>query len=359
MTPKAKKLSKLRVAVVSLVDRGANQIPVVLKAFQGDDNLRVWKSASRAADSGRTLYGIVAVPDTLDAHGEWQDRETIQKAAHEFLRDGGKYDINHDMNLLSRDAVHVAESLIIQKGDPRFSGWKDDLGRPVNEDGAWGIVLKINDQGLQTKINDGKINGLSLYGFAIKTEEPVPVQKTQHQQDRDMTPEELKALTEAMTAAVAKGLEPVIKALTPAAAPAATPAPAPVAKAFDPLTASDEEILRHQHAIEVAELAKQFNLGNLEEIKEYRLAKKSLDETLAQEIQKTREERRFRLRPGGSQPAGDIFNGASLPAPSAGFTAQPPAQGQVVLAGTDLALPGDIGAVVASIEKRYAPAKKS
>ncbi|MGQ7174092.1 XkdF-like putative serine protease domain-containing protein, partial [Escherichia sp. R-CC3] len=33
----------------------------------------------------RLVYGIVYEPDTLDAHGDFTDAETIEKAAHEFM----------------------------------------------------------------------------------------------------------------------------------------------------------------------------------------------------------------------------------------------------------------------------------
>jgi hypothetical protein len=124
--------------------------------------------------------------------------------------------------VLKADQASVAETFIVQKGDPRFQGWVDNYGTPVDATDAWGMLIKISDPGLRKAVKDGRIAGLSLFGLA----EVEPIAKSTSILET-MTEAELKALLDARDAQL---LEAITKAVAPKAPAApATPA-APVAK---------------------------------------------------------------------------------------------------------------------------------
>lgn len=230
-----RRIRKARIDFVSLCGAGMNAMPVILK---GADTVKVEALVKSVGDK---LLGIVAVPETVDLEGDVIDKATISETAADFLARRGSIDMDHDGSALDGRA-DITASWIVDAGDSRFQGWTDVQGNPVNLDGAWAVEIQINDPELQEAAARGEIGGLSMGGRAIfeqvekaqentggdvapgTTEDPQSNQST-------MTPEEIQEL---VAAAIAKHAEAA--------------APEPVAEtepAFDPFSASPEELAKH------------------------------------------------------------------------------------------------------------------
>ncbi len=98
--------------------------------------------------------GIVYEPNTVDADGDWTDREEIFKAMESFAKNGFNLGEQHAG---SADAV-VVES---------FQAERDTYkGRDYIPAGAWYMTVKVLDDDLWAKIKKGKINSFSMAGNA-------------------------------------------------------------------------------------------------------------------------------------------------------------------------------------------------
>jgi hypothetical protein len=151
----AKRIAKLRVEYISLVDEPANRKPIIYKSNSAGTKARVdilFTHLRKNAKKG-LIYGVVYEPDTVDTQGDWADAETIEKAAHEFVAAGKvrQIDMHHDEQ---PGKGTVIESFILRGSDPRF---------PNVKKGAWCVVIKVADE---YKSRMGEIGGLSLQGLA-------------------------------------------------------------------------------------------------------------------------------------------------------------------------------------------------
>jgi hypothetical protein len=212
------------------------------------------------------VYALVYLPDSPDKEGDVASREVIKAMAHDFLTNaaevGGGIDIEHNFKTLGPDQVRLAETFIVQKGDPRFEGWKDNDGNLVNPEGSWGIALKVLDPTLRSEFENGELNGVSMYGFAeletIGKSEDRP-HNLNKQDDDKMTPQEMKELA----TEIAKAIQP--------AAPAAPEVPTKVEFEGDPF--NPEDVARHAETV----LFKSLDLAKPADLKRWQdhLAKKA------------------------------------------------------------------------------------
>lgn len=187
-----RRILKARIKFISLVPKGANRMPVILKD-DGCFSLDVLTKFSNGE-----LLGLVYSPEIRDSQGDIASVEVIREMAHLFSKEGKGIDIRHDQKALAKDRAFVAESFIVQEGDPRFTGFQDLTGASVEAAGSWGVVIKIEDQDLRSKFESGEFNGLSMGGHAH-----VVAEKQEEENDMGVTLEDLN-----------KANEPVIAALT-------------------------------------------------------------------------------------------------------------------------------------------------
>lgn len=142
-----KELKNLTVTEVSILtgDKNpANGESVIVK----DDSLKIIAKAEKTIDG--LIYCTVMKANTPDSDGEQADQETIQKAAHEFLKNHRAIDENHNHNALQ--GVTVAESYIADNGD-------------------WKAVFDVSGNAeMLEKAAKGEITGVSIYGKAQKVE---------------------------------------------------------------------------------------------------------------------------------------------------------------------------------------------
>jgi len=264
----SRRIKRAKITHLSLCPKGVNQMPVLYKA----DGSFELECISKMDDQG-DLLALVYVPERPDAEGDVASAEVIKGFAHDFLRHGGHIDIVHDLKPVGVDRAHVAETFIVQKGDPRFTDWKDDAGKALDATGSWGTLIKIHDPELKRLYREGGWRGVSMYGQAHVE----PVAKSSLPTTNTMTPEELKkALADALAAQNATLVESLSKALK-AALPEAPAAPAPVAKAepvaFEGDPSNLEDLAKHEEKV----LLKSLDLSKPADIATWRahLAKKA------------------------------------------------------------------------------------
>ena len=158
-----RRIKKARAQFISLVPRGANGLTCLYKS--ADSTVEFGPLSKFDEDKGE-LVSVVYAPEIRDSQGDIASAEVIKDMAYASAREGVDLDIRHDGKVLSKDRAYIAERFIIQKGDPRFQGWKNYAGQPVDVTGGWGIVAKIEDPALRKLYKDGAWNGTSLQGPA-------------------------------------------------------------------------------------------------------------------------------------------------------------------------------------------------
>jgi hypothetical protein len=200
---------------VSLCRRGKNRLPVLVKS-EGDQQSITWTPLVKYDEDKGEMLTLVTIPEHFDSDGDVSGPEVVKKMCDTWALNGGQVDINHDLQVLSRDQVFVAENYIVSKGDERFEGWVDLDGEPVDATGGWAQRYVFLDEDLKKAAREGEIGGVSLYGPAQvetlskmdaegvlaelaslvrahrESADPDPSDPTSI--DLDMKPEELKAM---------------------------------------------------------------------------------------------------------------------------------------------------------------------
>ena len=92
------------------------------------------------------VYGIVYSPDKVDLQGDTATAETIRKAEQTFMKQGRlkNIDTNHQF---AKVQAFVTETWIVKASDPMFP----------NDEGAWAVGIKIEDEALWKGLQDGKL----------------------------------------------------------------------------------------------------------------------------------------------------------------------------------------------------------
>lgn len=165
-----RRIKRANVKFVSLCKRGKNRLPVLYKSEDGSIEFQTLSKASETFDEKGELLCVVYPANLPDADKDFAGPDGIKSMAYSFMRNGANIDVQHDGKALTKEQAYPAESFIIQKGDPRFVGWKDDAGKEVNTEGSWGAVFKIEDPTLRKLYREGGWDGVSLFGTAEEIE---------------------------------------------------------------------------------------------------------------------------------------------------------------------------------------------
>ena len=159
MAIRRRKLKNLKVEYISYVDKAANLRSFYLtkryeeEKHKPDFQMNV-KLICNADNEEKKVYGIVYAPNTVDAHGDWTDEKTLEKAAHQFMLDYQKIDSMHN---LEEGAGKVIESFIAPTD---FVVNNETITK-----GTWVIATQATDE-VWERIKKGEITGYSLYGTA-------------------------------------------------------------------------------------------------------------------------------------------------------------------------------------------------
>jgi hypothetical protein len=155
------KLLNLNVNFISVVDDGANRMPIIYKNDAGDQvrfdlPLRLLK----ADEEKGIIYGVVYPPNTVDTQGDWADAPTIERAAHDFLLKGKvrMVDTMHDYTPIDGGVVES----FIKNGEAK--------NYPDAPDGSWLVAIKPDDM-TKMRVKSGELRGLSLAGTALPDNE--------------------------------------------------------------------------------------------------------------------------------------------------------------------------------------------
>lgn len=264
-----RRIKKAKVKFISLVPKGANKMPVIYKSDDTVEIQTLVKADDNFSENGE-LLAVVYAPDLIDSQGDFATSAVVKDMCYDAAKRGEQIDVRHNGQALSRDQAYVAERFLIQKGDERFSDWKDYEGNPVDLTGAWATVLKIEDAYLRKLYREGEWGGVSIGGEAVfdevKADDMKAVVKSVFSElfnkspktstkDGDMTPEELKKILEEREKALLASITKSIKG-TSDPEPASADDSRPVFKG-DPTDA--KEVAKHAEALRRYELGQRLS----------------------------------------------------------------------------------------------------
>ena len=217
-----RRIKKARCKIISLCPRGMNKTKALFKDADGNPYTEFSAMARMRKGAEGLLDILVAVPEHEDAEGDIVSRAVIQDIAHNFIpgMQGSGIDILHSLETLEPEDAHICETFIVQKNDPRFQDAVDDDGKPINIDGAWGAVMKLDNPAVRALYEVEGWHGASMYGSMIV--EPLTkadfanalasrLGDTPNSQETDMNEEKmaemLKSFGETLTAVLTKSIE--------------------------------------------------------------------------------------------------------------------------------------------------------
>ncbi len=164
------RLHDIEVAVISLVNKGANKKRIIFKSQDLPDEPTLNRNIEirKTVEDERMVYGIVYAPDEIDTDGHTASAEEIKKASENFMKAGRTTSIDKQHNYAT-DEGFVSENWITKEGDRQFP---DD---PV---GSWAVGIKVEKDETWDAVKSGEITGISLAGMAVmedltKIENPI------------------------------------------------------------------------------------------------------------------------------------------------------------------------------------------
>jgi len=159
----ANELKNIRISLISLVGKAANKTTFIYKSSDGGAELRRFDIIKKD-DEKRLVYGIVYPAGKVDAQNDFATPEEVEKAAHNFmqsLESTEKIDTGHNLQIAK--GVKIVESYVVKKGDEMY----------LNDEGAWAIVVKVDNDEIWGQITDGTFTGFSMWGEAERIAEEV------------------------------------------------------------------------------------------------------------------------------------------------------------------------------------------
>ncbi len=229
-----------KVDFLSLCPLGANMLSTLYKSDDGNKKVELASISKEMSEQGELICCVYA-PDMTDSQGDTASAEVIKSFAYDYAQNGGSLDINHNEKTLSNEDILVAESTIIQKGDPRFADMKDYEGYDVDVTGGWGVILKVESEDLRKFYRDGDWNGISMGGVAIvKDVEDVSIVKAlkvffsdlmnksksntnKLENDMDLTDKNLADIAKAVLVAGSPTAQPFFEQISPSQTPPSPP----------------------------------------------------------------------------------------------------------------------------------------
>lgn len=220
------------------------------------------------------LLAVVYAPENEDSQGDIASAEVIKDAAYAAMQKGVEIDIQHNLKSVGRDKAFVAESFLIQKGDPRFADFKDYDGKAVDLEGAWATVIKLEDEELRKQYREGVFSGVSMFGRGeveeIKKADPIDqfLSKLAERltplpsEEIELTKEEMEALLAQREEALFAKMQELVKGSTPEPAPA--PKPEELKFEGDPLSKAD--LLEHAAKLKSQAISKTVDMNDLSQV---------------------------------------------------------------------------------------------
>ena len=165
---KSYEITDARIQFVSLVDKAANKKSFLLtKAGNGSAGFQTNGRILKVDDESHFVTGIVYEPMVADAHDNYMTEAEIEKAAHWFMKNGDKIDIQHSFE--EADGLTVVESSVT-KADQEIDG-------EAVKKGTWLMTVEIANDEVWKAIKKGEITGLSMGGVGKYSTEDVELEK--------------------------------------------------------------------------------------------------------------------------------------------------------------------------------------
>ena len=165
---KSYEITDARIQFVSLVDKAANKKSFLLtKAENGSAGFQTNGRILKVDDESHFVTGIVYEPMVADAHDNYMTEAEIEKAAHWFMKNGDKIDIQHSFE--EADGLTVVESSVT-KADQEIDG-------EAVKKGTWLMTVEIANDEVWKAIKKGEITGLSMGGVGKYSTEDVELEK--------------------------------------------------------------------------------------------------------------------------------------------------------------------------------------
>lgn len=101
----------------------------------------------------RIVYGVVYEPEHPDLQGDWASPEQIEQAAHQFLADFGRTNVEHADEA---PGVRVVESYIAPADI--------QLGEQTIRKGSWVVAVKVANNEVWRMVESGELTGFSMQG---------------------------------------------------------------------------------------------------------------------------------------------------------------------------------------------------
>jgi hypothetical protein len=158
-----RRILKGMIDYISLCPAGANEICTIYKSEDGEQEVHLSQLCKDMTEQGE-IIAVVYAPEMVDDQGDVASAAVIKDFAHDFMRRGGQIDIKHNEIPMSKDDVFIAETTIVQKGDPRFANMTDYEGNSVDVTGGWGVVIKVLSESLRKDYRSGEWSGVSMGG---------------------------------------------------------------------------------------------------------------------------------------------------------------------------------------------------
>lgn len=132
------------------------------KAESFEARVPLWKD-----DAQRIVYGVVLTPEVEDSQGDVVSAQDIEKAAHAWLIEFRKHDVQHSNQ--PADIVPV-ESFIapVDFEVTNAAGEKQTVLK-----GSWVLASRVNDPDAWAQVEKGELTGWSITGSGFR--EPIPV----------------------------------------------------------------------------------------------------------------------------------------------------------------------------------------
>ena len=146
-------LTDINISEITLCKVGKNGLQFIAKAADGAPRIEV---AIRKTDPVKKIaVGVVYEPDNPDLDDDTATAGEIEKAAWSALKNQAV--VNKSDHGSEPVGAFLAESYICKTGDPD--------GFP---EGAWAVVIKVEDEALWQEIEKGELTAFSMGGVAQK-----------------------------------------------------------------------------------------------------------------------------------------------------------------------------------------------
>ncbi len=165
---KSIEITDAKIKFVSLVDKAANKKAFLLTKQEADgQGFQTNGRIVKVDGESHYVTGVVYEPMVADAHDNFMTEAEIEKAAHWFLKNSDKIDIQHSFE--EADGLTVVESSVT-KADQEIDG-------QTIKKGTWLMTVEVANDDVWSAIEKGEITGLSMGGVGKYAAEDVQLEK--------------------------------------------------------------------------------------------------------------------------------------------------------------------------------------